>query len=207
MVELLVAMTLFSVVMAMVGGLFVSVVRANDTARVVDANTRSASVGMSEVTRVLRFASTIPKLGQTLPDPAFVAVGNETVTVYSYVDTNAANPKPSRVQFSLDSARRLIETRWPMRLNAAGYWELDSALPTTRILTEPLEVWSTGKPRLFTYLVANGSELAAPTSAQLVTIAAVQVTLSVQSAPSARAVVVQNTVGLSNLGIKRTGQG
>jgi hypothetical protein len=95
-----------------------------------------------------------------------------------------------------------------------GNWSfpLPSVAPaSTRIVASSVSARVSGQPWLFTYLDADGKALVVPatgafTSAQLRTIAAVRVTLTIQSSPTdvRNSVTLTNAVGLPNLGIPRT---
>jgi hypothetical protein len=166
---------------------------------------------MNEISKVLRFAATNPVLNQPIDTPAFVTASPETVSVYSYVDANPTTPAPTQVTFSLDSSRRLIESRYAAYSVATGYWAFKTTPYITRVLTGQVIAPATGELSLFTYLDANNNQIAcgtACTAAQINAIASVEVTMKIKgnSGASSKPLFIQNTVGLPNLDVNRTGQ-
>lgn len=204
--ELLVALMVFGIILTLTGGLFVSIIRTTAVARVGNDNTKSASVGVNEISRVLRVATTLAKLNQSINDPAFISASSESIVFTAYADVSSAAPKPIQVQFALDSSRRLVETRWEMSASSSGFWQLSGAAPTSRVLAGPVPTWTAGNPQLFEFHDSSEAVLGVPVDRA--SIASVLVTLKVQTdaGTAGSAVVVQNLVGLPNLGIKRTGQ-
>jgi type II secretory pathway pseudopilin PulG len=215
LVELLVSMTLLGIVITVVFGLYLSTMRTSDATKNLSNNTKSASNGMNEVARVIRAATDNPVAGNQLNDPAFVAITAESVVVYAYINLDSSAQTPVMIRLSLDANRRLIESRWPSTALSDGNWTFP--LPTTtpastRVLANTVSPHVTGSPWLFTYLLADGTALVlpatgAPTADQLRTIAAVQVTLTVQASltDATRSVTLLNTVGVPNLALYRTG--
>ena len=212
LVELLVAILIFGLLLTMVGGAYSTISKTITLATNTNQNVSFSSLGMSEMSKVLRFASTNPVLGHPLDDPAFVVANAETVTVYSYVDANATTPLPVEVTFSLDSQRRLVETRYAAVAVATGYYSFQATPYSTRILTGVVLAPSTGEPSLFTYLNAGGTALtpgsSGLSSTQIPLVAAVQIRLKIKgnTVNGANPIILTNTVGLPNLGIARTGQ-
>ena len=120
--ELLVAMMVFSLLLTIVGGVFFSINRNFAMSRSLDTNTKSASNGMNEISRVLRAATENPVRGQALPDSAFRSVGTETLIVYAYVNLTSSSEQPIQVRFSVDGSRNLVEEIWPGIAQSGGYW-------------------------------------------------------------------------------------
>jgi prepilin-type N-terminal cleavage/methylation domain-containing protein len=218
LVELLIAMLLLGLVLFMVVGFFSSANRAFTQSNAVGGNTKAASNGMNEISRILRAATQNPVQGQALSSPAFVPLGtagqivtgNETVTVYAYVNLDSATEQPVKVQFSLDSNRNLIETKWAGYVISPGYWGFQSTPVSTRIFAATVVNRTGSNPYLFTYLKTDGTALTVPaggfSDSDLRSIAAVQVTLGVGTSATVNSstVVLQNTVGLPNIGLSRT---
>jgi prepilin-type N-terminal cleavage/methylation domain-containing protein len=209
LVELLIAMLVFGILLTMVVGFFSTSNKAYVENQSIGGNTRSASDGMNEISRFLRAATTNPVIGQQINSPAFVAASNESVTFYAYVNLTSATEQPVEVRFSLDSNRNLVETEWASYLISPGYWGYSTTPSSSRILANSVAPQSGSNPYLFTYLAPDGTTIAIPTggytTAQLATIASVQVTLTIgKSVTSTTAVTLQNTVGLPNLAIART---
>jgi prepilin-type N-terminal cleavage/methylation domain-containing protein len=210
LVELLIAMLLLGFALTMIVGFFSSANRAFIQSNAVGGNTRAASNGMNEVSRILRAATQNPVQGQVLSSPAFVAAGTESVTVYAYVNLDSATEQPVKVQFSLDAGRNLIETKWAGYVISPGYWGFQSTPVSTRVFSGTVINHAGSSPYLFTYLKTDGTALAIPSGGfsdgDLRSIAAVQVTLGVGSSatPNSSTVILQNTVGLPNVGLART---
>ncbi|MEB0002151.1 prepilin-type N-terminal cleavage/methylation domain-containing protein [Cryobacterium sp. RTC2.1] len=210
--ELLVAMAIFGVIMAIVMGFFASATRASRENAAIGTNTESASNGMNEISRILRASTENPVINQAIDSPAFVSAGtgNEIVTIYAYVNLSSAAEQPVKVQFSLDSNRNLIETRWAGTPITAGYWSFTSGVPTTRTLAGAVITRTGTNPYLFTYRAKDGTPIPVPTAgftdADLRTIASIQVTIAIGATSTATTAIVtlQNTVGLPNLDIART---
>jgi hypothetical protein len=167
---------------------------------------------------VIRAATENPVSGQSLNDPAFSSpstepLTGESVTLYAYVNLNSAAQQPVKIRLALDSSRRLVETVWPATVLSPGFFGFTTTVPTsTRIMAGTVAPQVAGGPALFTYLLADGTVLPIPatgtfTAAQLRTIAAVAVNLTLQASAtnSQSAVTLQNTVGMPNLPLTRTG--
>lgn len=211
--ELLVSIMLLGIVMTIVTSLFVSTSRTVATGTSITNNTKIASNGMNEIARMIRAGTDNPVSGNVLSDPAFVAAQNETIIIYAYVNLDSSAEMPVMVRFSVDANRRLVEDRWPATALASGNWSFpspSSAPASSRIIAETVAGRVSGQPWLFSYLTADGATLPVPatvafTPAQLRTIAAVKVTLSIQptQTDSKNAVTLTNAVGIPNLGIPR----
>ncbi len=212
LIELLVSMIIFSILLTLVVGAFSTVSRAVTLSGQVNSNIGFSSLGMNEISKVLHFAATNPVLNQPIDDPAFVVAKAETLTVVSYVDATAASPAPTEVMFSLNATRQLVETRYSAFSVASGYWSFNTTPYRTQILTGIVLSPGTGERSLFTYQTSvNGTALTCPatglTAAQILQVAAVQVTMKIKSATGGtNSVTLTNTVGLPNLNIHRTGQ-
>jgi prepilin-type N-terminal cleavage/methylation domain-containing protein len=212
LVELLVSIVLLGIIGTIVSGLFISTQRTISQGQSLTGNTRQAANGMNEVARVIRAATANPVQGQSLSDPALVAATNESVTLYAYVNLASSAQLPVKIQLALDSNRRLVETQWASYVISSGYFGFNSTPVSTRIMAGTVATPPSGQPSLFTYVLPNGTVLPVPitgvlTTAQLRSIAAVQVTMTLQSSLTNRqsAVTLQNTVGMPNLGLSRTG--
>jgi type II secretory pathway pseudopilin PulG len=215
--ELIVSMALLGIVSLIVMGLYASTMRTVTQARSLSNNTREASNGMNEVSRVIRAATENPVSGQTLNDPAFVStvaapMTGESVTLYAYVNLTSSTQQPVKIRLSLDANRRLVETQWASIVLSPGFFGFSTTPSSAKIMAGAVAAQVAGGPALFTYLLADGTELAVPatgtfTVAQLRTIAAVKVTMTLQAsaANTQSAVTLQNTVGMPNLPLTRTG--
>jgi prepilin-type N-terminal cleavage/methylation domain-containing protein len=211
LIELLVSMIIFAILLTLVGGAFSTISKAVTLSGQVNSNIGFSSLGMNEISKVLRFAATNPVLNQPIDSPAFVVAKPETLTVYTYIDATAASPAPTEVMFSLNGSRQLVETRYSAYSVASGYWAFNTTAYRTQILTGTVLTPGTGELSLFTYQAADGTPLTCPTTgliaSQILQVAAVQVTMKIKSATGGtNSVTLTNTVGLPNLDMNRTGQ-
>ena len=124
LIELLVSMIIFAILLTLVGSAFSTVSKAVTISGQINNNIGFSSLGMNEISKVLRFAATNPVLNQPIDNPAFVVAKPETLTVYSYIDATASSPAPTEVTFSLNGSRQLVETRYSAYSVASGYWAL-----------------------------------------------------------------------------------
>ncbi|MCU1508799.1 MAG: hypothetical protein JWQ12_1064 [Glaciihabitans sp.] len=211
LVELLVAMLLLSIVLVLIGSMYATMQKTVGFAGAANNNLKRASLGMTEMSRVVRFAATNPVMGQPISDPAFVVAKIEQLTIYSYVDANASAPQPIKITFSLDGSRRLVESRFAAYSVSNGYWGFNSAAYSTRVLTGTVLAPATGELPLFSYQTADGTLLTVPaaglSSTQTPTVAAVTITMKIKGETgTSNPLILANTVGLPNLGLNRTGQ-
>ncbi|MFS0704170.1 type II secretion system protein J [Cellulomonas sp. 179-A 9B4 NHS] len=206
--ELLVTMFLLSMITVLMVGTISGFSRAFTRDRSASDSTMVAATGMKEVTRVVRSGTELRLTGGgSASAPVFIEAKPNTLTMYAYIDTNSASPRPMKVRFAIDAQRRLVETRWPAT-NTTAPWSFppmsspSSSRPVARFIP-------TSAPALFEYLDKDNQPISAPsggfTSTQLKDIAAVRVTLTVQADATDRAepVTVHNAVGIPNLGISR----
>jgi len=200
LVELIVAMMILGIVLAVSSATFVSLANATSTARAVDEGTRQTSTGMNALAQGIRSARDVPVASS--PDaPAFRAATGERLqlsTAVNFADTRA---KPVLVTYSLDSSRRLREDRLEAQTSGTFWVFPASGTSTSRVLTAPLA--AAGVP-VFTYLDVNGTELVPAsgslTTAQLQQVAFVEVTLAVASGGAGGSTVtLVNTIGTPNL--------
>jgi len=209
LLELVVAMGISSILIALVVSMFVSGSRAVYDQEASTLNARLASTSMNEVTRIVRAGTEIPVRGSSTNLAVFSYAGAETIVMYSFIDAEtASDPAPLKVQFARNAANELVETRWAGYHKFVGYWDFRDA-STERIIARSLMPPVASSP-LFTYYDKTGARLtpasgASLTSAQIRNIASVQVTMQVQGDQSGRVapVQIQNMVGLPNLGVAR----
>lgn len=217
LVELLVSMLLLGIVSLIVSGLYISTMRTVDQTRTLTANTREVSNGMNQVARVIRAGTENPVKGQALSSPAFVSATKESLTIYAYVNLRSSDEQPIKVEYKLDDQRRLIETQWTALRDDEDYFTFgeDASEKSSRIIAEtvaPRSSEAAEEAYLFSYLTADGTELPVPasgafTTAQLRSIAAVKVTMTLQASmtDAQSAVTLQNTVGMPNLPLAEKG--
>lgn len=200
LVELLVSMMIFAIILTLVGSMYASMARTVALGNSSNQSTKVAATTMNEVSRVIRFAAANPVLGQPQSDPAISTFSAEALTVYSYVDADATTPKPIQISFTVDASRRLVESRYAAT-PAAGFWIFATPTPySTRILAGGIGTPTGAELPLFSYeyQMVNGVQ----------TIVAVQVNLKVTADGNSvgQPVTLQNTVGMPNLGLPRSGQ-
>jgi type II secretory pathway pseudopilin PulG len=214
LVELLVTMFILSILGTVVVTFFASFTQTFTRERAASDSANIAAVGMNELTRVIRSGTEIEVQGQVLNNPVFLLAGNEDVTLYSFLDTDAASPTPVKVRFYVDTNRVLKETRWSSTIVNGKYFSFNTSPDSTRSVARLITTGPVNGLSLFTYYAADGTVIAPPATGsfstdQLRAIASVRVTLSVQADPTRRAdpVVLQNAVGIPNLGVSRVEQG
>ncbi len=205
--ELLVTVFLLSIVTTLIVSFMSSVSRtfSQDTAATDSINV--ATTGMNEMTRVIRSGTEVRLVGATVNSPVFITAKPNEVVLYAYIDTSSTKPQPLKVRFSIDSSRRIVETRW-LATTVTGPWAFASTPDTTRTIARAVP---TSAPAMFEYLDKDGNVLpltaSGLTAAQLKEVAAVTITLTIQADVTARAepVTLRNSVGIPNLGISRIG--
>lgn len=214
LVELLVAIMLFAIVLTMVASIYGTMSKTVNFARATSNNYKLSSLGMAQLSDSLRFAITNPVQNQPADSPAFTLAKAESITLYTYIDTNPTSPKPVQVNYSLDASRRLIETRYAAYSIATGYWAYQTTPYSTRTLTGQVLAPTGTEAPLFTYLDKNNAPLVIAdatvglTSVQIPQVAAVLVTMKIKGDANSgeKPLFFTNTVGLPNLGLNRTGQ-
>lgn len=211
LVELIVGILVLGIVSALIAGLFTSTMQVVTVSSALDRNTRMASNGMNEMSRIVRAGTPYPVAGAIEPLPAFALVRNEEFTMYAYVNLANSDQKPVKVKFSVENGS-LVETTWNSTLQSSGYYTFGSSAPTTRTLASSVVPKASGSPYIFTYLDANGAPIAVPNTLQglvgddaLRSVAAVTITLTIQgsSTDTRSRVTLVNTVGIPNLGQNR----
>jgi prepilin-type N-terminal cleavage/methylation domain-containing protein len=203
--ELIVAMMVFGIIVAVVTTTFISLTKATAQARGVDANTRVASNVMNEVSRVVRAARTIPTPGGT-EATSFSLATTESLTLTTAVNgADSLTTVPRKVTFGLAADRSLVETTVVGTPLQTDYWQFVST-PTKRTLGGAVVTTASSGSPLFTYYDFTGAVLTpdsggALSATQLPAIAAVQVSVTIDrtATRSSQAVTLQTTVSLSNL--------
>jgi type II secretory pathway pseudopilin PulG len=202
LVELLVSVMIFLIILVLVASMYSAMSRTVSIGNSANQSTKTASNAMNEISRVVRFASTNGVLNSAIPTPAVSLAGPKDLTVISFVDANAATPKPITVSFTVDASNRLVEKRFAATLTS-GFWIFSAIAYSTRVLASGVLDPSAGQDPLFSYQDVNGDP---PTA--FADIAAVMVTVKLKgdTTSTAQPVILQNTVGMPNLGLNRTGQ-
>ncbi len=207
--ELLVSAILTAIMLAMIGTMFVQTTRLT-TAAGQTHNSNAVAASMSNgITSVLRTATTLAKSGSEIPDPAIVSGSREALTIYAFSNTNAANPAPVRVTFSItdtdaDGFKEITETRCT-GVSSGGFWTFGGCTSTVnRAFGEGIQ--NAASDTLFGYRDAGGTPIVigttALTAAQRAVVGSIVVTVRVKAPGSTNdPVVITSTVVLRNLGL------
>lgn len=213
--ELIVAMSVTVLLLAMAGAFFASVTRASTTTTGVDSNTRVASTAMREMQRMFRVASNNPVASGVDTQYAFQYASATSVRFFAYINLNSAvDVQPVEVQFTLNASKGTItETKWNGTATDASksYFEFPRATTATlgNTPTSTLTLASSVVPTaLFTYRDAGGNPLmpgaTGLSAADLQSVRSVTVALTVGEREAAKPSAANNvsltsTVGMPNL--------
>ena len=217
--ELILAMGLFAILMTLVITVFTTFNTKFTQERSATDSATVASLGMNELTKVLR-SGTILTRKDADAQPIFISATKDSVEFYGYLaedaflNDNTLGVEPLRIKFSVVNGI-LKEQRWGMvRQTTTRNWVNGSTTPilertvARKIIAPTAAEVAAGGKYLFTYLKADGTALSAPVASEsLKLIVAVQVTMKVQADITGRAdpVQIQNRVGLPNLTSSRLG--
>jgi Tfp pilus assembly protein PilW len=206
MAEILVAMMLTTLILVMVTSMFISTSKLTMAAsQTRNSNGVAANISNS-ITSVLRVATTLAKSTSAIPDPAIVSGTRSSLTLYSYSNTNAANPAPVKVTFALDGSGNLTETRCT-GVASGGFWTFGSCSATsTRTVGTGLLAPTSTADQLFTYRDAGGTPFVIGTGSlsatQRAAVGSIIVTVRAQATGSQTdPVIISSTVVLRNLGL------
>jgi Tfp pilus assembly protein PilW len=209
--ELLVSSIMTLLILAMVGTMFIQIAKiTTQSTQTTKSNNATADIA-NEITAVLRVATTNPRSGATLPDPAIVEGSRESLTVYSLSNTSADSPAPVQVKFSIvdkpGAPRQLLEERCT-GVASGGFWNFSTCASTSqRYIGDAILPLTGTSDQLFTYYTANHTEIIIGAGtlslAQRQTVASIRVYVSVKAAGSTnKQTVISNLVVLSNLGLE-----
>jgi type II secretory pathway pseudopilin PulG len=209
MAELLVSMVLTAIMATILVSFFASVTRSFTSDSLASQSTNSATTAMKETTRVIRSGTELLLDAATKKNaPVFVAASSRSLTMFAFLDTNAADPQPVKIAFSLNSTGELGEMRWTAHQSSDGHWTFDTTPSSTRVIARGISNAVTDP--LFAYIDVDGETIAASSagavsSANIPLIAAVRVRVVAQADPNghAQAAEMENTVGIPNLGLSR----
>lgn len=210
LLELLVAMGVSSILIALVATVFVTTSRVFTDQEGATDSARVASTAMNEVTRVVRAGTELPESGKTANAPVFAYAGAEKIEMAAFIDAESSkDPAPVKVSFGRNSANELVETRWAADRYLKIYWKFRGSPASARTIARSLLAPDKTRP-LFRYFDKDGAALTPAAGASLSedqrrNIASVQITMQVQANGSGRTapVAIQNMVGLPNLGVAR----
>lgn len=202
--ELLVGMGLTTLLMLLVGSMFVQLTKITTTSTQTQNMTQIASNAANAVSSVLGTATTVAVSGQTVADSAIVAGTRSSLTVYSYTNADPLNPAPVRVDFTLDSTGKLTETRCTAK-RTGDFWTFGTCAATsTRVVASNLQAPSGTVNPLFTYRNSAGQPIVIGTGSLSTTdrpkVSSIVVEITVLTSGS-RPSVIQNTIVLRNIGL------
>lgn len=206
--ELMIAMIITAIILALVASFFIQVTRITSTSVQTGNSSSVASTAMYEVSNVLHQATTIPVSGGApLVAISFAAAGK--LTIYSLVDVgDPTNPAPTQVTFDATGTKsNLVESRC-VATASGTFWTFGSCSSTSSRTIGGVIIAPTGTQNsLFTYLDSAGNPIGlvagtVPT-ANLGSIASVQVSVNVLAPGSKTApVYLTSNVGMPNLGLQ-----
>lgn len=210
LLELIVAMGISSILVALIATIFVTTSRSFTDQEGSVESARLASTAMNEVTRIVRAGTELPASGEAQNRPVFSFAGAEKIEMASFIDAeSSADPAPLKVAFGRNSKNELVETRWLADRYLTIYWKFRTDPESSRIIARSLLPADASTP-LFRYYDKDGAAIlpkgaASLTTEQIRNIASVQITMQVQANGSGRTdpVTIQNLVGLPNLGVAR----
>lgn len=206
--ELMVTMMLLGLVTILVVTLFSSVTSAFTRDRAATDSANIASIGMNELTRVIRSGTEVPQASSDENRPVFLVANREVLEMHAYLDTNAADPRPVKVRFEVAGNRDLVERRWNAVAGSGPNWTFSGG-PTTpassRVIARKITPGlATPVFQYYDSTAPGALPLVVPAAGlnetQRRSIVRVEVTLSVQADLTQRAqpVVLTNEVGIPN---------
>lgn len=213
-VEIMVAITLTTVIMIMVTSMFIQTAKISTAAgQIRDANGNASNIA-NRVTSVLRVATSNPRQNST-PEPAVVDGTRSSLTIYSLSDvTNPTSPAPVKVTFTFTPATAskpgfVTEVRCTGNTSGSYFTFSPCASSTSRVIGDGVLAPTGPANQLFTYMDVNGTVLVpgtggtgSLTAAQEAIVASIIVTVRTQQKGSTtQPVLVSNTVVLRNIGL------
>ncbi|MGY3128354.1 prepilin-type N-terminal cleavage/methylation domain-containing protein [Agrococcus sp. UYP33] len=216
LIEMLVAISLFAIVSTLITTLVVTVSQSFSREASEQDSTRTAVLGMQQISRVIRSGTEVPVSTSWQALPAFESARADSMILNGYLDTPSTATGPTRVSLAVNAAGELVETRFPST-RSGGDWVFATTPNRTRVVVRDVAPRGTPlatgtSPALFTYLKADGTALTIPSTGALTEtqrreIVAVRVSLVVQTAASDDAAPAQllSTVGIPNLNLTRGG--
>lgn len=209
LVELLVAMSVATVIIIAVGGFFAATVKATKTDQVSESGMRQGSNVMNALTQYVHAATVLPRADGTYAPALQRALPND-IAFYAYVNlSGSTTQQPVQVEFVRDATSGLLlEKQWDGVGDQNGYYTfpaLTTAPSRTITLGGPLASPTVDSRSLFVYLDGGGNTIASP-AAGLAAVRAVQVNVEAGSivAGTAGNTTLQNTLYLFNVGYATT---
>ena len=217
LIELLVAVMLLGILLAVVASLYVSSLRSVALGRELTQNTKVASNAMNESARVIRAGTENPLTPPAVNAPAFVTAKKDDIVIYAYINLDSSEEQPQMIRLRVDrTTGDYVESRWPATSVAGGRWTFPSnpcekagvpsgcSAPTSRKTIASTIPASHGS--VFRFFKKNGDEIVPPASglsaADRLLVSSVKVTIVVQTSltDDSNPVRLENTVGMPNLG-------
>jgi type II secretory pathway pseudopilin PulG len=208
LVELMIAIMLGAIIMAMIGGFFMQTTRITSTA--VQSNTTNglASSAMQEITTVVRLATQLSN-GTATATPPVISASSTKLVISSLVSvTTPSDPAPTQVTFD-SSSGSIIESRC-VATKSNGFWTFSTcASSSSRSLGGPVVGPDAGQNALFSYLDSNGNTLTL-TNGNLAStsngsVASIVVSVKMQAAGQTilPPVYLTANVGMPNIGLQQ----
>lgn len=216
LMELLVAMSVLAIVTTVLTMMIVALSQTFARQESEQDSSRTAAVGMQQISKVIRAGAEVPRSSTWQALPAFESARADSLILNAYLDPETAVVGPTRVELAVNSAGELVETRWSAR-RSGGDWVYNTTPTRTHVVVRDVAprgtpVGGSPSPALFTYVGATGAPIVLPasgtlTEAQRREVVAVRVSLVVQTSAGTDAAPAQlvSTVSIPNLGLTRTG--
>jgi prepilin-type N-terminal cleavage/methylation domain-containing protein len=153
LVELLVTMSLLSVVMALITGSAIFLQRSLNATDQRLGDLAQARLAMDASTKWLRSAVTVGRTDTTEDTQPFTQASRTSVDFMANVGLSGAPGVPQRVELRVVNGNELREQVWRGVITAGGEWQ-PSGTSRTRIVARGLT-----DPALFTFFDAAGTEL------------------------------------------------
>lgn len=155
LVELLVTMSILSVVMALATGSTIFLQRSiNETDQRFD-DLGQARLAMDATTKWLRTAVTVDRTGTTTDDTQpFLQARRTSVDFMANIGLTSGTGAPLRFRIEVVNGDELREQRWTGTINGSGQWQQQSGTARTRIIARGLS-----NPQMFTFFADDGTEL------------------------------------------------
>jgi hypothetical protein len=164
---------------------------------------------MNQAARMLRAATpnplASPTAGGAQVEPAVLSATGTSIAFYAYVNLTGAE-SPVMVQFSVDTAGRLIEQQWnPTSATAGvnGHWTFPALATATPAVKRALCNSIPSSAQVFTYYNKAGELLPVSTlttDTARAAIVSVQVSITIQPTGAASAVTLTNRISMANVG-------
>ena len=207
--ELLVGMMVTSILLAIVGSLFVNVAKITLNS---NATTARAGVGtniMDALSKGIRTAVNNPT-SSINTDPAIISGTTKSLSLYTYLDAKVApggaggiagKLVPTKVTYTVDAKGNLIEER-VLGTDSAGYWTF-TGTAIQRVVGGPI-LTPTGDAALFLFYDADGNNIALTAASDAtmrakVTSVRVNVQITNKLTSGNDPILISNTITLINL--------